>query len=160
MRIAREGIYGLSQFLKDVLDPVLKLWDVDHLAGLTPEAELARGHVDEDLVTLCGGADQCRVGDRGMGTVAQRHGELLLGSGGIAGADDGPTSQPQHRCPYAARSTSASATSSIPSSASELTLSVGSCGCSVPLPRFRTAQPFVRSAFTSLPPPVVVSIGV
>ena len=42
VRIAREGIYGLGQFLKDVLDPVLSLWDVDHLAGLTAEAEKAR----------------------------------------------------------------------------------------------------------------------
>ena len=42
VRIAREGIYGLGQFLKDVLEPVLSLWDVDHLAGLTAEAEKAR----------------------------------------------------------------------------------------------------------------------
>jgi acyl-[acyl-carrier-protein] desaturase len=42
VRIAREGIYGLGQFLKDVLDPVLSLWDVNHLAGLTAEAEKAR----------------------------------------------------------------------------------------------------------------------
>jgi acyl-[acyl-carrier-protein] desaturase len=48
VRIAREGIYGLGQFLKDVLDPVLSLWDVDHLAGLTAEAEKAR----QDLVVF------------------------------------------------------------------------------------------------------------
>ena len=42
VRIAREGIYGLGQFLKDVLDPVLSLWDVEHLAGLSTEAEKAR----------------------------------------------------------------------------------------------------------------------
>ena len=42
VRIAREGIYGLGQFLKDVLDPVLSLWDVEHLAGLSAEAEKAR----------------------------------------------------------------------------------------------------------------------
>jgi acyl-[acyl-carrier-protein] desaturase len=52
VRIAREGIYGLSQFLKDVLDPVLKLWDVDHLAGLTPEAELARVDLDAAITKL------------------------------------------------------------------------------------------------------------
>ena len=42
VRIAREGIYGLSQFLRDVVDPVLSLWDVDHVAGLTREGEAAR----------------------------------------------------------------------------------------------------------------------
>ena len=42
VRIAREGIYGLEQFLNDVLEPVLTLWDVNHLEHLTPQAELAR----------------------------------------------------------------------------------------------------------------------
>ncbi len=42
VRIAKEGIYGLGQYLKDVLDPVLGLWDVNHLAGLSDEAERAR----------------------------------------------------------------------------------------------------------------------
>ncbi|MDE3008546.1 MAG: acyl-ACP desaturase [Acidobacteriota bacterium] len=42
VRIAREGIYGLGQYLKDVLTPVLSLWDVDHLSGLSKEAEKAR----------------------------------------------------------------------------------------------------------------------
>lgn len=42
VRIAKEGIYGLGQYLKDVLDPVLGLWDVNHLAGLSEEAERAR----------------------------------------------------------------------------------------------------------------------
>ena len=42
VRIAKEGIYGLAQYLKDVLDPVLGLWDVNHLAGLSEEAERAR----------------------------------------------------------------------------------------------------------------------
>jgi acyl-[acyl-carrier-protein] desaturase len=42
VRISREGIYGLGQFLKDVLHPVLNLWDVDHLCGLSAEAEKAR----------------------------------------------------------------------------------------------------------------------
>jgi acyl-[acyl-carrier-protein] desaturase len=52
VRIAREGIYGLSQFLKDVLDPVLTLWDVDHLAGLSPEAERARVDLEAVIVKL------------------------------------------------------------------------------------------------------------
>jgi acyl-[acyl-carrier-protein] desaturase len=47
VRIAREGIYGLSQFLKDVLDPVLSLWDVDHLVGLSAEAERARQELSD-----------------------------------------------------------------------------------------------------------------
>jgi hypothetical protein len=42
VRIAREGIYGLGQYLGDVLTPVLSLWDIEHLKGLTKEAELAR----------------------------------------------------------------------------------------------------------------------
>ena len=52
VRIAREGIYGLSQFLKDVLDPVLNLWDVDHIAGLTMEAEKARAELAEMIKQL------------------------------------------------------------------------------------------------------------
>ncbi len=42
VRISREGIYGLGQYLKDVLGPVLALWDVEHLGGLNAEAEKAR----------------------------------------------------------------------------------------------------------------------
>ena len=46
VRIAREGIYGLTQFLKDVLTPVLELWDVSHLMDLSEEAEKARLELD------------------------------------------------------------------------------------------------------------------
>jgi acyl-[acyl-carrier-protein] desaturase len=53
VRIAREGIYGLGQFLRDVLDPVLSLWDVEHLAGLSSEAEKARQDLS-DFVTAMG----------------------------------------------------------------------------------------------------------
>jgi acyl-[acyl-carrier-protein] desaturase len=42
VRIAKEGIYGLGQYLGDVLTPVLSLWDIEHLKGLTKEAEVAR----------------------------------------------------------------------------------------------------------------------
>ena len=42
VRIAREGIYGLGQYLRDVLGPVLALWDVSHLENLSAEAENAR----------------------------------------------------------------------------------------------------------------------
>ena len=52
VRIAREGIYGLAQFAKDVLDPVLSLWDVDHLAGLSAEAEKARIELDAFVAKL------------------------------------------------------------------------------------------------------------
>jgi acyl-[acyl-carrier-protein] desaturase len=41
VRISREGIYGLTQFLGDVLDPVLEVWDLGHLA-VTAEADRAR----------------------------------------------------------------------------------------------------------------------
>jgi acyl-[acyl-carrier-protein] desaturase len=46
VRIAKEGIYGLGQYLSDVLTPVLSLWDIDHVKGLTKEAELARIDMD------------------------------------------------------------------------------------------------------------------
>jgi acyl-[acyl-carrier-protein] desaturase len=54
VRIAREGIYGLGQYLRDVLDPVLSLWDVGHLDGLSPEAERAR-------IDLAGVVEKLRV---------------------------------------------------------------------------------------------------
>ena len=54
VRIAREGIYGLGQYLRDVLDPVLSLWDVGHLSGLSAEAERAR-------VDLAGVLESLRV---------------------------------------------------------------------------------------------------
>ncbi|HTT59002.1 MAG TPA: acyl-ACP desaturase [Acidimicrobiales bacterium] len=46
VRIAKEGIYGLAQYLSDVLTPVLSLWDIEHVKGLTKEAELARIDMD------------------------------------------------------------------------------------------------------------------
>ena len=52
VRIAREGIYGLGQFLRDVLNPVLSLWDVDHLAGLSAEAERARQDLSEFVASV------------------------------------------------------------------------------------------------------------
>ncbi len=53
VRIAREGIYGLNQFLKDVLTPVLELWDVGHITNLSEEGEKARIEIDA-LVTKIG----------------------------------------------------------------------------------------------------------
>jgi acyl-[acyl-carrier-protein] desaturase len=58
VRIAREGIYGLKQFLRDVLDPVLGLWDVDHLAGLSAEAEKARQDLTEFIAKLGEGVER------------------------------------------------------------------------------------------------------
>ncbi|NNN00935.1 MAG: acyl-ACP desaturase [Acidimicrobiaceae bacterium] len=52
VRIAREGIYGLGQFLRDVLDPVLNLWDVDHLAGLSADAERARQELSDFIAKM------------------------------------------------------------------------------------------------------------
>lgn len=52
VRIAREGIYGLGQFLNDVLDPVLTLWDVDHLVGLSAEAEKARADLRDFIAKM------------------------------------------------------------------------------------------------------------
>jgi acyl-[acyl-carrier-protein] desaturase len=58
VRIAREGIYGLKQFLRDVLDPVLGLWDVEHLAGLSAEAEKARQDLAEFVAKLGEGVER------------------------------------------------------------------------------------------------------
>ena len=52
VRIAREGIYGLTQFLKDVVTPVLDLWDVNHLAGLSKEAENARLELEKVVAKI------------------------------------------------------------------------------------------------------------
>ena len=54
VRIAREGIYGLTQFLRDVVTPVLELWDVNHLAGLTKEAEAARTELATVVAKISG----------------------------------------------------------------------------------------------------------
>jgi acyl-[acyl-carrier-protein] desaturase len=66
VRIAREGIYGLGQFLKDVLDPVLGLWDVDHLAGLSAEAEKARTDLDAFVAKLSANVE--RTAQKAAGT--------------------------------------------------------------------------------------------
>src|ERR1017187_7261966 len=58
VRIAREGIYGLKQFLRDVLDPVLGLWDVEHLVGLSAEAEKARQDLSEFVAKLGEGVER------------------------------------------------------------------------------------------------------
>ena len=42
VRIAREGIYGLGQFLSDVVEPVLTAWDVTHIPSLSLDADKAR----------------------------------------------------------------------------------------------------------------------
>ena len=52
VRIAKEGIYGLRQFLGDVLEPVLSFWDVGHLEGLSAEAEKARLDLTNAVVKL------------------------------------------------------------------------------------------------------------
>lgn len=52
VRIAKEGIYGLGQFLKDVLDPVLDALDIEHLTNLTPAAEKARIELTAMVGTL------------------------------------------------------------------------------------------------------------
>ncbi len=52
VRIAREGIYGLGQFLRDVLEPVLNLWDVEHLVGLSADAERAREELSDFVAKI------------------------------------------------------------------------------------------------------------
>ena len=65
VRIARENIYGLGQFLNDVLEPVLGVWDLGHLEKLTSEAERAR----EDLMGFIDkiGESVSRLTSRGPG---------------------------------------------------------------------------------------------
>lgn len=40
--IAKAGIYDLARFKDSVVDPTLKHWDIEHLEGLSPVAEVAR----------------------------------------------------------------------------------------------------------------------
>ncbi len=42
VRIAREGIYGLPQFLNDVVKPALETWRIEELTALSDTAERAR----------------------------------------------------------------------------------------------------------------------
>ena len=68
VRIAREGIYGMKQFLRDVLDPVLGLWDVEHLAGLSSEAEKARQELAEFIAKI--GESVERMAQKAAGATA------------------------------------------------------------------------------------------
>ena len=68
VRIAREGIYGMKQFLCDVLEPVLGLWDVEHLAGLSAEAEKARQDLAEFLAKV--GESVERMAQKAAGSAA------------------------------------------------------------------------------------------
>ncbi|NNN04037.1 MAG: acyl-ACP desaturase [Acidimicrobiaceae bacterium] len=52
VRIAREGIYGLPQFLQDVVEPILENWRVSTLEGLNAEAEAARERLFASLDVL------------------------------------------------------------------------------------------------------------
>jgi len=45
VRIAREGIYGLGQFLNDVVEPVTNAWDLEHIRGLNADGERAREQI-------------------------------------------------------------------------------------------------------------------
>ena len=58
VRIAREGIYGLGQFLRDVLEPVLNLWDVEHLVGLSADAERAREELSDFVAKISDAVDR------------------------------------------------------------------------------------------------------
>ena len=52
VRIAAAGIYDLTTFLHDVVEPVLVTWGLDDLVGLSPEAERARENVRASLAAL------------------------------------------------------------------------------------------------------------
>jgi acyl-[acyl-carrier-protein] desaturase len=52
VRIAREGIYSLQSFLQDVLNPVLNLWDIDHMLNLSETGEKARDEIHRLVTSL------------------------------------------------------------------------------------------------------------
>lgn len=56
VRIAREGIYGLGQFLNDVVEPVTTAWNLEGMKGLSADGERAReqirGFVDAATTTV------------------------------------------------------------------------------------------------------------
>ena len=66
VRIAREGIYGMKQFLRDVLEPVLGLWDVEHLDGLSAEAENARQDLADFIAKISESVE--RMAQKAAGT--------------------------------------------------------------------------------------------
>ncbi len=68
VRIAREGIYGLSQYVRDVVNPVLALWDVSHLEDLSADAEHARTELAEVMARLAASVE--RLSQRSAGSVA------------------------------------------------------------------------------------------
>jgi acyl-[acyl-carrier-protein] desaturase len=66
VRIAREGIYGLSQYVRDVVSPVLALWDVSHLENLSADAEHARSELAEVVSRLAASVE--RLSQRSAGS--------------------------------------------------------------------------------------------
>ena len=68
VRIAREGIYGLSQYVRDVVNPVLALWDVAHLENLSADAEHARTELAEVVSRLAVSVE--RLSQRNAGSAA------------------------------------------------------------------------------------------
>jgi acyl-[acyl-carrier-protein] desaturase len=62
LRIAREGIYSLKNFLEDVVAPVMELWDIDHLMGLSDVGERAREEIHAVIAAL--GETVARAADR------------------------------------------------------------------------------------------------
>jgi acyl-[acyl-carrier-protein] desaturase len=65
VRIAREGIYGLQQFMEDVVEPMVESWKISALEGLNGEAERARERLFALLDTLR--ASVARAADRAAG---------------------------------------------------------------------------------------------
>lgn len=52
VRIAREGIYGLGQFINDVVEPVVGTWNLEGMKGLTDDGERARDQI-RSFVETC-----------------------------------------------------------------------------------------------------------
>ena len=128
--------------------------DVHDVRAAGAEPELDRLDVDDDLVAGLRGADEGDVGDRRTALVADVDRQALLDRVGRARHRDGGAPQAEHA------SSSANATSSIPSSAATLTRSSGSWLRSVPLARFVQCRPAASKALASEPPPVVRRFGV
>jgi len=71
VRIAREGIYGLREFLNDVVEPVTNTWDLEAIRGLSDDGERARDQIRAFINTVSDSVSRALdKGPRVAGTLA------------------------------------------------------------------------------------------
>jgi acyl-[acyl-carrier-protein] desaturase len=51
-KIAKAGILNIAILKEEIFDPALARWDIEHLEGLSPEAEKARDHLHDYMTRL------------------------------------------------------------------------------------------------------------